>query len=269
MIYGDGGNAGYDAANPNWRFNEFTSGFSDSNFRNGDPEQWVINSAPLVNSGEAFAFYWPEIADPNPVAGLAPDLLGRPARLAVVGVRRRARRHERCRRTRRRTSPATRRTARSSSRRARRSAAVTSGRSAGRTATALAHVTPDPVVREPAGQPDRHGLRHRPLRRLDLVDRPRRRGHGHALGGDRRGPRLRDAQRRRSRPGDVVWHRIDNSTSGASPTRYPSGIYVDPNDTGHAWISYSGYNANTPATPGHVFDVRENGPAAGSGRSRT
>ena len=24
MIYGDGGNAGYDATNPNWRFNEFT-----------------------------------------------------------------------------------------------------------------------------------------------------------------------------------------------------------------------------------------------------
>jgi hypothetical protein len=66
-------------------------------------------------------------------------------------------------------------------------------------------------------------------------------------------------------PATVTWHRIDSSTSGNSPTRFPSAIYVDPADTGHAWVSYSGYNANTPATPGHVFEVRENGTAAGSG----
>jgi hypothetical protein len=63
-------------------------------------------------------------------------------------------------------------------------------------------------------------------------------------------------------PATVTWHRVDNSTS---PTRFPSGIYVDAADAGHAWVSYSGYNANTPSTPGHVFEVRENGSAAGSG----
>jgi hypothetical protein len=68
-----------------------------------------------------------------------------------------------------------------------------------------------------------------------------------------------------SDPATVTWHRIDSSTNGASPTRYPSGIYVDPADPGHAWIAYSGYNANTPLTPGHVFDVTENGTAPGSG----
>ena len=113
VIYGDGGNAGYDATNPTWRFNEFTGGFSDSNFRNGDPERWVITSAPLVISGEPFAFYWPQIGDPNPAPGHAPDLLGRAARLANLGLRRR---HSpaRSRRTRPRTSPTTRRTVRSS-----------------------------------------------------------------------------------------------------------------------------------------------------------
>ena len=30
-------------------------------------------------------------------------------------------------------------------------------------------------------------------------------------------------------------------------------------------MSYSGYNAVTPTTPGHVFEVRENGSALGSG----
>jgi hypothetical protein len=65
-----------------------------------------------------------------------------------------------------------------------------------------------------------------------------------------------------SDPATVTWHRIDNATS---PTRFPSGIYVDPADTGHAWVTYSGYNAATPSTPGHVFDVHEGGPALGSG----
>src|SRR4029077_8485541 len=76
VIYGDGGNAGYDATNPTWRFNQFTSGFSDSNFRNGDPEKGVISSAPLVNSGEAFSFYWPQVSDPNPPPGTHPIFSG-------------------------------------------------------------------------------------------------------------------------------------------------------------------------------------------------
>jgi hypothetical protein len=37
-----------------------------------------------------------------------------------------------------------------------------------------------------------------------------------------------------------------------------SGIVVDPSNPDHAWISYSGYNANTPDTPGHVFEVTYN-----------
>jgi hypothetical protein len=56
-------------------------------------------------------------------------------------------------------------------------------------------------------------------------------------------------------PATIAWRRIDQ-TSAADPPRYPSDIYVDPSDAYHAYISYSGYNAVTPATPGHVFDVR-------------
>ena len=56
----------------------------------------------------------------------------------------------------------------------------------------------------------------------------------------------------------VVWHRIDQ-TSTTDPPRFPSSIYVDPAAAHHAWISYSGYNINTPATPGHVFEVTWNG----------
>src|SRR5258708_23863568 len=41
----------------------------------------------------------------------------------------------------------------------------------------------------------------------------------------------------------------------SSPGRYVSGIYIKGDDPNHAWISYSGFNASTPSTPGHVFEV--------------
>src|SRR5438105_2212335 len=75
-IYGDGGNSGYDGTNATWRFNEFTSAFSDANFENGDATKWVIITAPLVNSGERVGFYWPEIGDPNPPTGAHPIFSG-------------------------------------------------------------------------------------------------------------------------------------------------------------------------------------------------
>jgi hypothetical protein len=54
--------------------------------------------------------------------------------------------------------------------------------------------------------------------------------------------------------GSVVFTRLD-STSAAAPNRFISGITVDPANANHAWISYSGYSRSTPSTPGHVFEV--------------
>jgi hypothetical protein len=58
--------------------------------------------------------------------------------------------------------------------------------------------------------------------------------------------------------GQVIFFRIDTSST---PTRFVSGIAVDPADPNHAFISYSGYNAYATATgtaTGHVFDVHYN-----------
>ena len=41
----------------------------------------------------------------------------------------------------------------------------------------------------------------------------------------------------------------------SQPRRFVSGIAVDPVNSNHAWISFSGYDAYTPTTPGHVFEV--------------
>lgn len=54
----------------------------------------------------------------------------------------------------------------------------------------------------------------------------------------------------------VVFDRIDNDpTAGATPPRFVSAISIDPKDANHAIVVFSGFNAKTPATPGHVFDV--------------
>jgi hypothetical protein len=58
--------------------------------------------------------------------------------------------------------------------------------------------------------------------------------------------------------GKVIFYRIDTS---ATPTRFVSGIAVDPSDPNHAFISFSGYNAYATASgaaTGHVFDVHFN-----------
>ena len=52
----------------------------------------------------------------------------------------------------------------------------------------------------------------------------------------------------------VVWTRLDDDVT-IDPNRFVSSIYIDPANGNHAWVSYSGFNANTPAAPGHVFEV--------------
>jgi hypothetical protein len=55
--------------------------------------------------------------------------------------------------------------------------------------------------------------------------------------------------------GSVTFYRIDTKST---PTRFVSGIAIDPSDPNHAFISFSGYNAYNPTQPGHVFDVHYN-----------
>ena len=47
-----------------------------------------------------------------------------------------------------------------------------------------------------------------------------------------------------------------DSLAANDPPRYPTAIFVDPEDSNHAWMTYSGFNAKTPDTPGHVFEIR-------------
>jgi hypothetical protein len=78
--------------------------------------------------------------------------------------------------------------------------------------------------------------------------------------GTRRGRIFVSRNASASNPADVTYTRIDTD---AQPRRYPSGISVDPTDPNHAFVTFSGYDAYTPTTPGHVFEVRYD-PSAGT-----
>jgi hypothetical protein len=55
----------------------------------------------------------------------------------------------------------------------------------------------------------------------------------------------------------VTWTRLDDDTA-IDPNRFVSSIYVDPANGNQAWISYSGYGANTPGNPQHIVKVTFN-----------
>jgi hypothetical protein len=60
----------------------------------------------------------------------------------------------------------------------------------------------------------------------------------------------------------VTWTRLDSLATN-DPNRFVSGIHVDPSNPNRAWVSYSGFSASTPLTPGHVFQVTYD-PVAGT-----
>jgi Arc-like DNA binding domain len=61
---------------------------------------------------------------------------------------------------------------------------------------------------------------------------------------------------------NVAWTRLDDDTT-IDPGRFVSSIHVDPSNGNRAWVSYSGYGANTPGNPQHIVEVVYN-PATGT-----
>jgi hypothetical protein len=80
--------------------------------------------------------------------------------------------------------------------------------------------------------------------------------HGTLWAGLRRGRVFVSSNADNPTPGAVTFYRID---SPSTPTRFVSGIAVDPGNPNHAFISFSGYNAyaaSSSTASGHVFDVK-------------
>lgn len=231
-IYGDGGQSGFDSGNPSIRFANFYSPYSDENFENGDPSAWVIVSGPFFDASghpkEASAFYLPEIADP-----------------AVPGTQFTGLQH-----------------------------VWRTLDNGGDKATLEANC---PEFTTFGGQPGCGDFA--PLGDPTGVGGPGTAGDltSTLYGSDRAGGYVVAVARtpadhstlwaatatgrvfvsqsaNAASAADVTFTRID-SLSAQAPKRFVSGIAVDPSNPDRAWITYSGYNANTPSTPGHVFEV--------------
>jgi hypothetical protein len=250
VIYGDGGDAFFDSTSPNWMGNGFTSGFGDVNFRDGDPEKWVISTGNIEASGETASFYWPQISDPNPPAGTHPVFQGfqHVWRSWAFGAGH--------------VSVPQQTTPDIAYYEANCPEFVTSG--------AAVNCGDYQPLGGPAGANTAGSLTgtvYGADRAGGVVSWIARDGadHGTMWASTSAGRIFVTHNADAVDPATVTWHRIDSSTTGNSPTRVPTAITIDPANPGHAWISYSGYNAATPTTPGHVFDVSENGVAPGSG----
>jgi hypothetical protein len=217
-VNGDGGPGGFDARDPNVRVHTFFLGLGDVNHHGADPLKWTFMTQPVYDSGEAVSFYTPLIMDPN-VAGTI-----------FIGAQHIWRTKD----------------------------------NGGDQAQLEAHCA------GPGGVPQYDGAitcgDFVPLG-PDLTEGPATDRGGSFVATIARAPGDAStlwASTRRGRlfvsrnanagdPAAVTFARIDTP---ATPSRFISGIAVDPADPNHAFVSYSGYNAATPSTPGHVFDVR-------------
>jgi hypothetical protein len=226
IIYGDGGQSGFSASNSALRFNTFTGQFSDVNFRNGDPSKWVIATGPIAASSEASYFYPPVTADPNP------------ARAGTIFQG---------------------------------SQSVWRTQDWGGNQTALEANCPEFTT---SGADPSCGdfVRIGPNKGTDLTAAKYGSRAGGFVAAIERAPsdtgtlwvatgtgRVFISKNADASAPTVTYTRLDNLPSAtAAPGRFVTSIYVDPANANHAWISYSGYNFNTPSQPGHTFEVTYN-----------
>jgi hypothetical protein len=229
MMIGDGGQSGFDVGDPKFRFHTFTGPSVDVNFNNGNIADWIWTGDPMFAPGNGGSeFYSPAISDPV-VSGTMFAGSGLTAyRTKTFGL--------------------------------------------GTRTLAEANAICNEwfgTFAETCGDWERLGPT--PLTSADWGDRA-----GFAVGaiersaGDTstawaattRGRVFISTNVDADPAASVSWTRLDDD-SAIDPNRFVSSIYVDPTNGNRAWISYSGYDSLTPATPGHIFEVTYN-PGTGS-----
>jgi hypothetical protein len=218
-------------ANDALRFNTFTGQANDANFRNGDPTKWVIISAPILSSPEGAYFYPPIIADPH-VANAGSIYQGSFSvwRTQDWGGNQ----------------------------------AYLEANCPEFTTSAVQPGCGDFVIignGVPSTQLTAAAWGSRAGGAVAWIQRTAQNiGTMWAATG---AGRVFITDNANAAAASVVWKRIDpNPAQLNTPTRAISAIYVDPANSHHAWISYNGYNVNTPAQPGHVFEVTWSGAGA-------
>jgi hypothetical protein len=227
IIYGDGGQSGFSITNSAMRFNSFAGQNHDANFQNGDPSKWVIISGPIVTSPEGSNFYAPVIADPNPTnAGTIFQGSQSVWRTQDWGG----------------------------------TQAYLEANCPEFTTLSTTPTCGDFVRLGAAGLTDLTSAAYGDRAGLFVAAIERRAGDTGTVWAATNTGRVFFSANGNDPAGSVVWERLDTS-SAVDPNRFVSSIYIDPANSNHAWISYSGYNVNTPTTPGHVFEVTRTAPS--------
>ncbi len=239
-ITGDGGDSGIDAKNGNIRFHTYTSTQTDTNFHGVDPTKWVWTGDTMLFSGEASSFYAPMLQDPvtggQIFAGMqhvwrTQDSGGSQAFLEAH-----------CNTT-------------------------------GAFGTSDQLFTGNCGDYQPIGSATLGGSTYGTDKTGSPGDQvvvalARAMDTSTLWAATRRGRIFISKNADANPASSVAFYRIDTS---AQPTRFPSGIAVDPTNPYHAIITYSGYNAYATAVgtaTGHIFDVVVN-PASCSGTTCT
>jgi hypothetical protein len=223
-MIGDGGQSGFDVAIREFRFHNFTGASPDVNFDNGHFEKWIWTGDPLQHGGE---FYSPVISDPVVSKTLFAGTSRTAFRTKTAGL----------------------------------------GTRTYEQAQSICNEWTGTFA-EPCGDWAELGPT-----RLTSPDWGSREG-GNVAAVERTTAdttsawaatttgRVFISKNVDAEPASAVtWTRLDDDFA-PTPGRFVSSIYVDPANGNHASVSYSGFNANTPTTPGHVFEVTYN-PATG------
>jgi hypothetical protein len=217
MMIGDGGQSGFDVAIPEFRFHNFTNASPEVNFNSGYIGDWIWVADPVFTGGE---FYAPVISDPvvSKTMFAGTNRTAYRTKTAGLGTMTMAEAQQHC-----------------------------------NTWTGdFAVVCGDwaelgPVRLPSAAWGDRAGGNMAAIERTTADTST-------AWAATTTG-RVFISENVDTEPASAVsWTRLDDDVA-IDPNRFVSSIYVDSADGNHAWVSYSGFNSNTPATPGHVFEV--------------
>ena len=223
-LTGDGGDAGYDAVDPNLWFHTYFVGQMDVNYNRADPTSWLWVGDWFINQDfpDAIRFYTPTISDPFA------------AKTIFVGAQH------------------VWRTSTAGGDRAFLEAHCN---------TAVGEFPSDLLFTGACGSEENWpslgadaltGAAFGSTKGGNTISALARSQDAGTLWAGTGAGRLLISRNANAAAASVTFTRLDTASQ---PNRVVSSIYADPTNANHALVTFSGYNVTTAATPGHVFDV--------------
>jgi hypothetical protein len=239
-MIGDGGQSGFDAAVPPFRFHTFFNATPDVNFSNGDIADWNWMADPIYSSGEPQAFYVPIISDPVVSRSMFTGL-GHVWRTKTWGLG---------------TSGVTEFRARCNE-----WTGTFDDYCGDWVPLGATYAFPGyPFLQSAASYASTRLTANGALYGADraggnVVAVERATGNTSTLWAATSVGRVFISRNVDAEPASAVTFTRLDALAPNDPGRFVSGIHIDPANPNRAWISYSGFDATTAPLTGHVFEV--------------